>query len=44
VLTLVSPTLDVGARGENFAALIDVPSNASASDRLVAFLGRVPRH
>ena len=44
VLALVSPTLDVKARGENFAAPIDVPSNASASDRLVAFLGRVPRH
>jgi uncharacterized protein (TIGR03086 family) len=44
VLALVSPALDVGARGENFAAPIDVPSNASASDRLVAFLGRVPRH
>lgn len=43
VLALVSPTLDVSARGENFAAPIDVPSNASASDRLVAFLGRAPR-
>ena len=44
VLALVSPALDISARGENFAAPIDVPSNASASDRLVAFLGRVPRH
>ena len=44
VLALVSPVLDVSARGENFAAPIDVPSHASASDRLVAFLGRVPRH
>ena len=44
VLALVSPALDARARGENFAAPIDVPSNASASDRLVAFLGRVPRH
>lgn len=40
VLTLVSPALDLNARGENFAAPIDVPGNASASDRLVAFLGR----
>ena len=44
VLALVSPALDVSARGDNFAAPIDVPSNASASDRLVAFLGRVPKH
>ena len=44
VLTLVSPALEVGARGENFAAPIDVPSNTCASDRLVAFLGRAPRH
>ena len=44
VLALVSPALDLGARGENFAAPIEVPGNASASDRLVAFLGRVPRH
>jgi uncharacterized protein (TIGR03086 family) len=44
VLALVSPALDVSARGENFAAPIDVPGNASASERLVAFLGRVPRH
>ena len=44
VLALVSPALDVSARGENFAAPIDIPSNASPSDRLVAFLGRVPRH
>jgi uncharacterized protein (TIGR03086 family) len=44
VLALVWPALDVSARGENFAAPIDVPANASASDRLVAFLGRVPRH
>jgi len=44
VLALVSPALDVSARGENFAAPIDVPSDASASERLVAFLGRVPRH
>ena len=44
VLTLVSPALNVGARGENFAAPIDVPNNASASDRLVAFLGRAPRN
>ena len=41
VLTLVLPTLDVGARGSNFAAPIDVPLTASASDHLVAFLGRV---
>ena len=44
VLALVSPALDVSARGENFAAPIGVPSNACASDRLVAFLGRAPRH
>jgi uncharacterized protein (TIGR03086 family) len=44
VLALVSPALDVSARGKNFAAPIDVPSNVSAGDRLVAFLGRVPRH
>ena len=44
VLALVSPALDVRERGENFAAPIIVLSNASASDRLVAFLGRVPRH
>lgn len=44
VLALISPALDVSGRGENFAAPIDVPSNASASERLVAFLGRVPRH
>ena len=44
VLALVSPALDVSARGKNFAAPIDVPSNASASDRLVAFLGRMPKH
>ncbi len=44
VLALVSPALDLGARGENFAAPIDVPSNASASERLVAFLGRDPSH
>ena len=41
VLTLVFPALDVGAREDNFAAPIDVPRSASASDRLVAFLGRV---
>ena len=44
VLALVSPALDLSARGENFAAPIDVPGNAPASDRLVAFLGRAPRH
>nr|WP_276512196.1 maleylpyruvate isomerase family mycothiol-dependent enzyme [Cryobacterium roopkundense] len=44
VLALVSPTLNVSSRGENFAAPVDVPSNSSASDRLLAFLGRVPRH
>lgn len=44
VLALVSPNLDVSARGQNFAAPIDVPGNASASDRLVGFLGRVPGH
>ncbi len=45
VLALVSPALDTSARGENFAAPIDVPGNASASDRLVGFLGRsVPRN
>ena len=44
VLVLVSPALVVSARGENFATPIDAPGNASASDRLVAFLGRVPRH
>lgn len=44
VLALVSPALDVSARGENFAAPIDIPSNASASERLAAFLGRDPRH
>lgn len=44
VLALVWPALGVSARGENFAAPIEIPSNASASDRLVAFLGRVPRH
>ena len=43
VLTLVSPALDVGAGGD-FAAQIGVPRTASASDRLVAFLGRVSRH
>ncbi len=43
VLALVSPVLDLDARGENFAAPVDVPGNASASSRLVAFLGRVPR-
>lgn len=40
VLALVSPVLDDDARGENFAAPIDVPPNASMSDRLTAFLGR----
>ncbi|MDN5744132.1 MAG: maleylpyruvate isomerase family mycothiol-dependent enzyme [Nocardioidaceae bacterium] len=40
VLALVAPVLDVHARAENFAAPIDVPRNASASERLVAFLGR----
>ena len=44
VLALVSPALDLSARGENFASPIDVPGNASASDRLVAFLGRDPNH
>jgi uncharacterized protein (TIGR03086 family) len=44
VLALVSPALDASARGKNFASPIDVPSSASASDRLVAFLGRMPRH
>ena len=44
VFALVSPALDISARGENFAAQIDVPSNASSSDRLVALLGRAPRH
>ena len=44
VLALVSPALDLSARGENFAAPIDVPSNASTSDRLVAFLGRKSSH
>ncbi|WP_130177102.1 maleylpyruvate isomerase family mycothiol-dependent enzyme [Cryobacterium sp. SO1] len=44
VLALVSPALDASARGENFAAPIDIPGNSSANDRLVAFLGRVPRH
>ncbi len=44
VLALVSPALDLSARGENFAAPIDVPGNASASVRLVAFLGRDPSH
>jgi len=43
VLALVSAALDASARGENFASPVDVPSNSSASDRLVAFLGRVPR-
>ncbi|GEP38429.1 hypothetical protein NPS01_20920 [Nocardioides psychrotolerans] len=43
VLALVSPTLDLSARGENFAAPIDVPGTASASERLVGFLGRDPR-
>ena len=43
VLALVSPTLDLNARAENFAAPIDVASNASASERLVAFLGRMPK-
>ena len=42
VLVLVSPVLDDSARGKNFAAPVDVPSNASSSDRLVAFLGREP--
>lgn len=32
------------ALGENFAAPIDVPGNASASDRPVACLGRDPSH
>lgn len=44
VFALVSSALDGGARGENFAAPTDVPSNASTGDRLVAFLGRAPRH
>ena len=44
VLALVSPALDLSARGENFASPIDVPGNASASERLVAFLGRMPKH
>lgn len=43
VFAVVSPALDASARAENFAAPIDVPSDACASDRLVAFLGRVPR-
>ena len=42
VLARVSPALDVSARGESFAAPIHVPGNASASERLVAFLGREP--
>ncbi len=42
VLSLVSPALDEDARGENFAAPIDVPDNASGSARLVAYLGRGP--
>ena len=44
VLALVSPVLDIDARGENFAPPVDPPPNASASDRLIAFLGRTPRH
>ena len=44
VLAVVSPALAVSARGESFAAPIDVPADASASERLVAFLGRMPRH
>ncbi len=43
VLALVTPALDGSARGENFAAPIDVPGDSSATVRLVAFLGRVPR-
>ncbi|TCN50443.1 uncharacterized protein (TIGR03086 family) [Rhodococcus sp. SMB37] len=42
VLALVSSALDVSARRHNFAAPIDVPGTVAASDRLVAFLGRVP--
>ncbi|WP_084527991.1 maleylpyruvate isomerase family mycothiol-dependent enzyme [Nocardioides dokdonensis] len=42
VLTLVSAALDDDTRGESFAAPVDVPGRAGPSDRLVAFLGRVP--
>lgn len=44
VLALASPVLHGGARGSSFAAPVEVPGDASASDRLVAFLGRAPRH
>lgn len=43
VLALVTPILDINARGENFALPIDLAQDASASDRLAAFLGRTPR-
>lgn len=43
VLTLVAPILDIDARGDNFSSPVAPPSDATATDRLVAFLGRVPR-
>ncbi|PPK90163.1 uncharacterized protein (TIGR03086 family) [Kineococcus xinjiangensis] len=44
VLAQVSAVLHVDARGANFAAPVDTARDAPASDRLIAFLGRVPRH
>lgn len=42
VLALAATLIHDDARGENFAAPVELPSTASASDHLAAFLGRRP--
>ncbi len=42
LLASASPLVDDGARPHVFAAPVDVPPDACAEDRLVAFLGRQP--
>jgi uncharacterized protein (TIGR03086 family) len=42
LLASASSLVDDGARPHVFAAAVDVPPDASAEDRLVAFLGRQP--